>query len=178
MVKLNSRNDSGSAFVELALVLPLLSLVLVGAAELGRIAYFAIEVTNAARAGAAYGSQNTTTASTQNPTYEAAIQTAALDDAPELAKVASTFTATANTFTDCEQVNTNSGTTTVTVALTPYNLFNATTCSTSTISGETNSIVNYVQVNTTATVSTMFRYPGIPRSFTLNGFAEMRVVQD
>ena len=49
--------DRGSAFIELAIALPLISLVLIGAAELGRIAYFAIEVSDAARAGVAYGAQ-------------------------------------------------------------------------------------------------------------------------
>ena len=39
-------------------------------------------------------------------------------------------------------------------------------------------IVDYVQANTTATVNTMFNYPGIPSSFTLHGFAQMRVLQD
>ncbi len=174
MVKLNSRNDSGSAFVELALILPLLSLVLIGAAELGRIAYFAIEVSNAARAGAAYGAQSGTTSASSN---SAAVQTAALDDAPELANAASTFTATAATLQDCETVNTNNGSVTENPS-TPVPYPMTTACATSTTNGITNTIVNYVQVTTTATVSTMFHYPGIPRSFTLNGFAQMRVIQN
>src|SRR5271163_1698666 len=57
------RGDVGQAFVELALVLPIFLLLLVGAAELGRIAYASIEVSNAARAGAAYGAQSHITAS-------------------------------------------------------------------------------------------------------------------
>jgi Flp pilus assembly protein TadG len=49
---------SGQTIVELALVLPLLLLVLVGVTEIGRYAYFDILVSNAARAGAQYGAQS------------------------------------------------------------------------------------------------------------------------
>lgn len=172
MVKLNPRSDRGSAFVELALVLPLLSLVLVGAAELGRIAYFAIEVSNAARAGAAYGSQNSSTAA-NDATHQGLVKSAALADAPELAQVAgSSFQATVATLEDCETVNSD-GSVTESVPV-PYPM--ATACTS--ITGQTNTIVNYVKVTTTAQVSTMFRYPGIPTSFTLSGSAQMRVLQN
>jgi Flp pilus assembly protein TadG len=174
MVKFNSRNDRGSAFVELALVLPLLSLVLVGAAELGRIAYFAIEVSNAARAGAAYGAQNGSTSASTNA---AAVTAAALADAPELATAATSFTATPATLEDCETVNSNSGAVTENPS-TPVPYPMVTPCATSTTNGVTNTIVNYIQVTTQAQVKTMFRYPGIPTSFTLNGFAQMRVIQN
>ena len=51
-------NASGQALVEAALVLPLLLLLILGALETGSIAYNAIEVENAAEAGALYGSLN------------------------------------------------------------------------------------------------------------------------
>ena len=47
--------QSGQSLVELALVLPLLLLLLMGVIEIGRYAYIGILVGNAARAGAAYG---------------------------------------------------------------------------------------------------------------------------
>src|ERR1035437_6327468 len=50
------RSDTGQSLVELALMFPIFILLLVGAAEFGRLAYAAIEVSNAARAGASYGS--------------------------------------------------------------------------------------------------------------------------
>ena len=50
--------ESGQSLVELALLTPLLLILVVGIAEMGRYAYFAILVGNAARAGAAYGAQN------------------------------------------------------------------------------------------------------------------------
>ena len=47
----------GAALVELALVLPLLLLIMVGTIDFGRAFRTAMVVTNAARAGAQYGSQ-------------------------------------------------------------------------------------------------------------------------
>ena len=37
--------------------------------------------------------------------------------------------------------------------------------------------LEYVQVNTTATVGPLFNYPGLPHTFTLTGHATMRVEQ-
>jgi Flp pilus assembly protein TadG len=59
--RISSRQD-GQSIVELALVLPILLLLLVGVVEIGRFAYFDILVANAARAGAQYGSQSLTAA--------------------------------------------------------------------------------------------------------------------
>ena len=56
------RQDKGQAFVELALILPVFLLLLVGTAEVGRLTYASIEVSNAARAGVAYAAQSHTTA--------------------------------------------------------------------------------------------------------------------
>jgi len=50
--------DGGQAMVETAMTLPLLALMLLGAFEFSRVAYAAIEVTNAARAAAQYGAMN------------------------------------------------------------------------------------------------------------------------
>jgi len=52
------RSEPGSALVELAIVLPLLVLFAIGAAEFGRLYFAAITVANAARAGAQFGAQN------------------------------------------------------------------------------------------------------------------------
>src|ERR1700758_508000 len=56
-------DNQGHGLVELAVVLPVFLLLLLGAAEYGRLSYVGVEVTNAAYAGAAYGSQNHATAS-------------------------------------------------------------------------------------------------------------------
>ena len=63
-LRLFGRGERGSALVELALTAPILGVLLVGASEFATLEFDSIEVTNAARAGVAYGSQNSTTAQT------------------------------------------------------------------------------------------------------------------
>src|SRR5215469_13561699 len=79
------RGEAGHSLVEAALILPLLITILVGAAELARVAYAAIEVSNAAHAGAQYGAQNGGTAS-DSP----GIATAAASDAANLTTLTTT----------------------------------------------------------------------------------------
>jgi Flp pilus assembly protein TadG len=152
------QEDKGQAFVELALVLPIFILLLVGAAEIGRLAYASIEVSNAARAGVAYAAQNHTTA--QDSTN---IQTAASSDAPNI----TTLTATPTYSCSCE--STTGGMTA------PGSCTGISTAAGSCPSPSR--IVLYVQVTTSAPVNTLFNYPGIPSSITLRGFANMRVEQ-
>jgi Flp pilus assembly protein TadG len=52
----------GQSYVELAFALPVLAIILVVAADFGRLFYTYIEVINAARAGAQYGSNSVVTA--------------------------------------------------------------------------------------------------------------------
>src|ERR1700757_177315 len=51
------RRESGQSIIEVALTVPLLCLLLAGGAEFARMAYAAIEVTNAAKAAVQYASQ-------------------------------------------------------------------------------------------------------------------------
>lgn len=162
------RENRGSAFVELALILPLLVFVVIGAAELGRIAYFAIELANAARAGAAYGSQNSQTAIDSTD-----IELAASNDA---SNIAITFPTAPGNYCVCETATSGGSVSDTSPVLCSTVATSTTYCTESTTTGTTNTVIGYVQVNTRATVSTMFHYPGIPASFTLNGFAEMRVM--
>jgi Flp pilus assembly protein TadG len=53
-----ARLDEGQSLVELALLLPLLLLILLGLADFGRAFYYTTIISNAAREGAAYLSQN------------------------------------------------------------------------------------------------------------------------
>jgi Flp pilus assembly protein TadG len=53
-----SSKEKGQAMIEFALLLPVLLVLLLGIIEFGRAAYYAIEVADAARAGAQYGSQS------------------------------------------------------------------------------------------------------------------------
>jgi Flp pilus assembly protein TadG len=50
--------ETGSAMVETALTFPVLVIMLLGAVQLGEMAYAAIETSNAARAGAQYAAMN------------------------------------------------------------------------------------------------------------------------
>jgi Flp pilus assembly protein TadG len=147
------RDEVGQAFVELAIVLPVAILLLVGAAEIGRLAFASIEVSNAARAGVAYGAQSHITASDI-----VGIQTAATQDAPNV----TSMTATATQSCSC-----NNGTT--------VNFVSCAAAGTSCASP--NRIIESVQVTTTAPVDTVFHLPGIPNTVTLRGQATMRVQQ-
>jgi Flp pilus assembly protein TadG len=143
--------DKGQAFVELALVLPIFILLMVGAVEVGILAYASIEVSNAARAGVAYGAQNHTTASDT-----ANIQLAAQKDAPN---ITSLTTPVVTQVCYCSPATSISCATAGTSCLSPSH------------------IIEYVQVQTAAPVSTLFHFPGIPSSVTLRGYAIMRVEQ-
>ena len=50
--------ENGQTLLEVALLTPLLLLLLVGIFEVGRFAYYSIEVSNAARAAVQYGAQS------------------------------------------------------------------------------------------------------------------------
>jgi Flp pilus assembly protein TadG len=141
------RDDIGQAFVELALALPIFFLLLIGAAEFALLAYAGIEVSNAARAGVAYGAQSAATASDL-----LGMRTAATNDGSNVAGLS----ATATELWSCSNT--------------------ASTLSTSPPSCTTgNRLLNYVQVNTTAAVTPPIHLPGIPTTYTLTGQAIMRV---
>lgn len=72
-------SQSGHALVELAMTLPIMVALLIGAAELGMVSYTAIEVANAAKAAVQYGAQNSTTAADTT-----GMKTAAINDAGNL----------------------------------------------------------------------------------------------
>lgn len=142
--------ETGQALVELVLIFPVFILLLVGAAEFGRLAYAAIEVANAARAAAAYGSQSHITASDI-----AGMQTAADEDATNVTNLVVTATQLCSCSNGTAITCADAGTT----CLSPGR------------------IIEDVQVNTSASVDPLFYYPGLPKTFTLNGQAIMRVEQ-
>ena len=71
--------ETGAALVELAVVLPLLVLIMIGATDFARAFYFAMVLNNAARAGAQYGAQSPTL-SVDEPGMVAAAQASASAD--------------------------------------------------------------------------------------------------
>jgi hypothetical protein len=75
-----SSSDDGSATVELALIVPMLVLIMLGVLDLGRVFYWSISVDSVARAGVGYGSKDVPS-SQDIPGMEAA----ALADADDVA---------------------------------------------------------------------------------------------
>jgi Flp pilus assembly protein TadG len=144
--------DTGQGLVELALTLPFLMFILLGAAEFARFAWASIETTNAARAGVQYGAQTNITASDT-----AGIQAAALNDGVNLSGLSAT------TSSSCACSTAASTTITCSTALS--------NCASPAI------VLEYVQVNTTSTIKPLYHWPGLPTTFTANGSAIMEVAQ-
>jgi Flp pilus assembly protein TadG len=147
--------ERGQALVETALVLPILIVVLLGGAELARVAFAAIEVANAARAGVAYGAQNTAT-SADTP----GIQNAAVSDVGDMAASLTTTAAVTGTCSNPSVLCTGSGS----------------TCTNQDCSDAGDHIVNVLTVTTTASFDPLIHLPGIPTTYALQGQAIQKVL--
>jgi Flp pilus assembly protein TadG len=143
-------SEAGSSLIELALLLPVLFLLLLGVFDFGRGYYLAIEVSQAAHNAALYGSQN--------PTDTAGMQYAAVADASDVPNF-TISSVTASYGCECSDGS-------LPVA----------GCTTNPSCGSMN-VVDYVQVNTSASYSALFPYPGIPSPLILHGSARMRAGQ-
>jgi Flp pilus assembly protein TadG len=88
----------GVAAVELALLLPLLCFLFVVAVDYARVFYFTMTVTNCARSGGIYGSQNPTTANDQSGISAACNMDAGNLNASLLTVTSSTDSATNPTY--------------------------------------------------------------------------------
>lgn len=160
-------DEQGTALVEVSLVATLVIVpLMLGAFELGRVAHYAIETENAARAGASYGSANPGNAGTT-----ATVTQQAKNDAPDMATLASTPT----TACVCETLsagtvtyNPSSGTVSCASAI-------ITSCNTVT-SSSVQYIVSYSSVPTTATVNPLYKVKGLPLTYSLNGYSALRVL--
>jgi len=145
-----ARREGGAALAEFAVTLPFLALLLLGVIDLGRAYYLKIEVSDAAYAGALYGSRNTSDTT--------GMQSAATANAPDV-PASMSFSATATNGCECSD-----GTNPVSPCPTT-----PPTCSVN--------VVTYVQVATSATYKPLFPWPGIPSSITLQGLARLRAGQ-
>ena len=143
------REETAQAVTELALTLPILLAVLLGAAEIARVTYAAVEVSNAAEAAAQYGAQNSTTAADTT-----GMQTAATNDASNIALGTTTVSASYI----CSDGTSPSGT--------PL------ACSSSTVAMET-----ILTVNTRATVDPLIHLAFLPTTFTVHGQAVQKCLQ-
>ena len=140
--------EEGSALVELAISLPLLSLMLLGAAEFARLAYASIEVTNGAHAAALYASSSLAASADSG-----GITNAANSDASNLTggnAISVTSVTTACTCSD--------------TAYTPSSCNDNQTCV-----NHSTSMITAVTVQTQSTFSPLIHIRGGALSFTLHG---------
>jgi Flp pilus assembly protein TadG len=139
--------ETGGPIVETALAMPVLVILLVGAAEFGMATYSAIEVSNAAMAGVQYGAQSASTSGDVT-----GIQTAAANDAPNITlgttSVSHTCICSDGSASTCL----------------------STDCSTS-------HIETILTVQTQTTFNPGFQLPGLPNTFTIHGQAVQKVLQ-
>lgn len=146
------KSEAGQSLVELALSVPILLLLLLGAVELATVLYDSIAVENAAMAGVQYGAQ---TSATEADTT--GIQNAAAAAAPSLS-----LTTTPSTSCICSNGASS-------------------TCKSTDCSGASIETILTVQTQTTITPSIYFpglrNIPALPKSFTLNGLAVQKVLQ-
>jgi len=157
------KSERGASLMELAIVLPVMGLILLGVIDFGRAYYLSVEVQNAAEAGALYG--------TQNMTDIAGMQNTATGDMPDVtsSKDVSAYTATATNGCECSD-----GT-----QVTPSSEPAVSACPTATQPTCTApaTVINYVQVTTSATYNVWYHswvIKGLPTSVQLNGSAKMR----
>lgn len=140
--------EKGQTLLELALLMPILLLLLVGIFEVGRFAYYSIEVSNAARAAVQYGAQ-----SLADSKDTSGLTQAARNDSADLSGINVTSTVlcacseTPSTYIPCPAV------------------------------GCAGHPVVFLQVDTNANITPLFHYPGFPSVFTAKGHAIMRVAQ-
>ena len=145
--------QSGQSFVEFAIVLPLLILLLFGVIEIGRYAYMGILVGNAARAGVAYGAQTHITAG--DPI---GITAAADNDFQNNGQPVSELTVTKVYVCGCD----NAGTISVT------------DCTTGVCPIGQTKVVS-LQVQAQGKFTSLFSFPGIPQKLTVTRTATMRI---
>jgi len=140
--------EEGSALVELALSLPLLTIMLLGAAEFARVAYASIEVANGAHSAAVYASYSQAASADSG-----GITNAANSDAGNL--VGGNAISVSSVTTACTCADTT---------YTPSSCSDNSTC----VSNNT-SMITAVTVQTQSTFSPLIHVPGGAASFTLKG---------
>lgn len=142
--------EEGTALVELALSLPMLSIILLGAVEFARVAYASIEVTNAAHSAAVYA------ASSQAALKDTpGISNAASSDSPNLVGT-DAVTVVSPVSTSCTCTNTSWA---------PSNCADNSTCQ-----KHNSQMVTAVTVVTQTTFKPLVSLPGWKKSsFTLQG---------
>lgn len=150
------RRCDGNATVELALAFSfLLTPIMLGTAEVAFLVYDSIEITNAAHAGAMYGMISSTFAADSS-----GIQAAAQSEAADFG---TSLTVTPNVFYACSASigGTQYSTQSAAAAACPANA--------------SNHYLQFVQVNSSATITPPIQMVGLPKTWTLQGSSTMEV---
>ena len=146
--KARRSGEEGSALVELALSLPMLCFMLLGAAEFARLAYAAVEVSNAAHAGAVYAATSVSASSDSS-----GIGNAATADSGDLGGGNAVSVASVTTACTCSNT-----------AYTPSSCSDNATCF-----NNNSAMITTVTVTTQSTYSPIIHLPGGALNFTLQG---------
>ncbi len=139
-------SEDGSSLIELAIIMPVLTLLLLGVADLSRAYYVGIIVSHAAQSGARYA--------TQHPGDSAGITSAATSDATDVPS----FNGSAVQAVQGCECSDGSGA--------------SPSCATVPIC--VGDVVSYFDVRTSATYAPLFPYPLLPSSIALHGSARLR----
>jgi Flp pilus assembly protein TadG len=140
------RGENGGSLLEIAAIMPLFMLLLLGAVDFGRAFYLETEIAGAADAAVAYG--------TQNPNDTTGMENAAQDDAPNVP-------------------NLSVGTPTSGCECSDGTGYVASPCTTPP-SCTTNNEVVLTKIKVTGTYTPLFPWPGVPSSFSFSNTAAMR----
>jgi Flp pilus assembly protein TadG len=149
------REQSGNALVETAMCISFIALpMLLGTVALGSMAYTSIEVSNAAHAGAMYGMMSSTFAASSSGIISAA-QNEATDLGTHLAVTPTVYYACSSALGGTQ--------------------YSSQTAASAGCTGGTNHSLEFIQVVTSATVTSPIRCPGLPATYTLVGTSVMEV---
>jgi len=141
-------SEEGSALVELALSLPVLLVMLLGAAEFARLAYASIEVVNSAHAAAIYASSSH----------------AALSDSPGITNAAGTDSGNLTGSNAIQVTSVSSSCSCSDTSVSPSSCSDNSTCFNAHVA-----MITTVTVQTKSTFSPVIKMPGSAASFNLYG---------
>jgi Flp pilus assembly protein TadG len=150
--------DRGVSTLEVSLMLPFLFLLMLGVFDFAQVFHLAIEVSNAARAGAQYGYQNSSTQIDTSGMIAAAEGDAS--DVVTWGDNTASYGCMCSDGTNQNQIASSKSGSTSLCPIAP-----------STCTSNGTQLVNYVQVQTQASYTPVFPWPGMPSSITLNGNA-------
>jgi Flp pilus assembly protein TadG len=158
------RRESGQSIVEVALTVPLLCLLLAGGAEFARMAYAAIEVTNAAKAAVQYAAQQ------QSYTIDTTgMQNAINNEVTNVPGLAGASLQSATTTASCSDG-------TVPTDGTTGGPYSSSDCSGSTLM-ETLAVTTTSTFTPGTVINPFLKACSLPTSFTLTGYATQVVLQ-